>query len=369
MTLISAIVGALNVGIAWRLTTRLTERREVAFLATSFFAFGTVAWYAAMLGSTWFLAHTVATTFLLLAITRSIDAERRERSADAAGAGAAPPTVRSLLGSVRHGPVAAARAARSFVDGRQFVAGLLFGLAGTARLTVMFGAPFFMLVGGGGTVARRAVSAGLGAAIPIGILLAYNVATTGHVFHPAYHYLYRTEYTPREEFRRLDWGIEDPRYIPQNTAIMLLWPPRIAPDLRQAPAEGEPAAPACRPALTDVLDADCPIIAPDPIGMSLLLTSPGYLLVAPLLLAAWRRRLVLAAALATGAVALINVMHFSQGWVQFGHRFSNDYAPFALVLVTMAIAKVGLRWTSWALVLASIVINAWGVWWGVTLGW
>ena len=28
-------------------------------------------------------------------------------------------------------------------------------------------------------------------------------------------------------------------------------------------------------------------------------------------------------------------MHFSQGWVQFGYRFSNDFAPFAMILVTL----------------------------------
>ena len=36
---------------------------------TLFYGFGTVAWYAAMLGSTWFLAHVVASTFLFLAIS------------------------------------------------------------------------------------------------------------------------------------------------------------------------------------------------------------------------------------------------------------------------------------------------------------
>ena len=57
------------------------------------------------------------------------------------------------------------------------------------------------------------------------LLLGYNVATTGHVFHPAYEYLYRVEYRPVPEFGNADWGIEDPRYIPQNAVIMLLWPP------------------------------------------------------------------------------------------------------------------------------------------------
>ena len=68
----------------------------------------------------------------------------------------------------------------------QFVAGLLFGIAALARLTAIFGAPFFVFVGGGGSYWRRAVSAGLGAVIPVGVLLIYNLAATGHLFHPAY---------------------------------------------------------------------------------------------------------------------------------------------------------------------------------------
>ena len=79
--------------------------------------------------------------------------------------------------------------------------------------------------------------------------------------------------------------------------------------------------------------------------------------------------------LAIGAIAFVNLMHFSQGWVQFGYRFSNDFAPFALVLVTLAIAALFAR-SGWlgkglamAFVVASIIINAWGVYWGVVSGW
>jgi DNA mismatch repair protein MutH len=55
--------------------------------------------------------------------------------------------------------------------------------------------------------------------------------------------------------------------------------------------------------------------------------------------------------------------------VQFGYRFSNDFAPFALVLVTLAIAWRGPRPLVVGLVVLSVLVNAWGVYWGVTLGW
>jgi hypothetical protein len=139
--------------------------------------------------------------------------------------------------------------------------------------------------------------------------------------------------------------------------------------------------------------------------MSLLLTSPGYLLAGGLLLRRTpraktparlageelaavtdpvhsaggtslrslpvnlERRVVAGAVLATLAIALADLAHFSQGWVQFGYRFSNDFAPFALVLVALGIARLGVGPLSVALVALSVLVNAWGVYWGVVLRW
>ena len=79
------------------------------------------------------------------------------------------------------------------------------------------------------------------------------------------------------------------------------------------------------------------------------------------------------AVLAVGFIAFVNLMHFSQGWVQFGYRFSNDFAPFAMVLVALGIAEARrsrIGWLlAWTLVIASVVVNAWGVMWGVALRW
>jgi hypothetical protein len=83
-------------------------------------------------------------------------------------------------------------------------------------------------------------------------------------------------------------------------------------------------------------------------------------------------------------VSIVNLMHFSQGWVQFGYRFSNDVVPFALVLVALGIDRLargpdqdarGDAPPGWGmpvamgLIVASIAINAWGVQWGRILGW
>ncbi len=360
--LMGVIIGAINVGLAWRLTTRLTDDRAAGALATIFFAFGTVHWYAAMLSTTWFLAHVIAVAFLLLSITLALDAERREL---------ALARLRAMAHSVASAPGELAvlfedsmfvswwHRLRREVDPVQFMAGFVFGVAAITRLTVLFAAPFYLFVGGGGSIKRRGFSAALGAIIPVALLLAYNLVAIGHLFNPAYEYLYQTEYLgymPADLAVNREYGIEDIRHLPVNLLIMFAWPPLVTPESGCAPS---------------LLDPSCPLVVPDQIGMSILLTSPAYLLAIPLVLRNWRERIVLGSALAIVPVAFVNLMHFSQGWVQFGYRFSNDFAPFALVLVTLAIARAHgpWRWLAVALVALSVVINAWGVYWGATLGW
>jgi hypothetical protein len=342
VSLVAVILGAINVGLCWRMLTRVTDSSGANFLATLFFAFGTVHWYAAMLGSTWFFAHIVAITFLLLAITAALDGERQERA-------------RALIRQA--GALVRKRGLTGIVDPLQFLAGFVFGVAALARLSVIFGAPFFVFVGGGGSYWRRAFSAGLGAAIPLLLFLGYNLLSTGHLFNPAYDWLYHHEYLgymPPDLTIDTSLGIEDPGHIPTNLLIMFGWPPVVHPE--------------CWPSLLSP-PPECVVLKPDQVGMSLLLTSPAYMLIAPIVAAAWRQRLVLGSALAVVVIATVNLMHFSQGWVQFGYRFSNDFAPFAVILVALAIAWLGVRWLSLGLVAVSIAVNAWGVYWGVVSGW
>ena len=311
--LIAAIIGALNAALAWLVARRIAGRPSVALVATIFFSFGTVAWVAAARGSTWYLAHDVAITFTLLAIA-------------------------------------------SGLSGRGLRAGLLLGVATLARLTAVFGAPF-VLFATPGPAWRRVLLTGAGLALPLALLVAYNTASTGQLLHPAYGELYRTEQPAIPGLHHPDWFMVDPRYVPQNVAIMLLQPPRldrqcgVLPVVRTCPDEAR--------ALT---------LVPDGLGMSLLLTSPGWLLALPALRRP-RSVLVIGCAFAIFAIALVDLMHFSQGWVQFGYRFSNDWAPFGLVLVTLSLDRIGLHRAALLLIALSVLVNLWGVYWAEVFGW
>jgi hypothetical protein len=360
-------LAALDVAICWWMLGRLRIDPVARLASVLFFAFGTVFWYTAQLATTWYQAHIVAVGLAMLAVGVALGGDPAAQDDepgldDGAAADPAPAS-----GDVR----------RFAVDRRQFVVGLLFGLAATARLTILVAAPFFILVGAGGSWWRRGWSAGLGAAIPVAALLAYNVAVTGQVFHPAYDHLYRLE---ARAYAALDyhpeWSAEDPRYLAQNLGIMFLSAPEIVPE-RLRDTLGTIDEPLCTEpgAQRGLFDPDCPLAMPRDVGMSILLTSPAYLLMIPALRRYGRSRLVTGAALAVLLVVLIDLMHFSQGWVQFGYRFSNDAVPFALPLVALGIDRMADGSRRWAMPLAmtllvvSIAVNAWGVAWARQLGW
>ena len=471
--LLSAVFAALDVGIAFWMLGYLPIRREIRGLTALFLGLGTVLWYAAAIGTTWFWAHIVAVGCLLVAIGLALSSDREaaeprpfsEGVAAArkptwpggwratativvlgalgellfllAGTGAPAAAIAGVgvflaivaaalavavsgqrgvlvplalvvaitagipaalllgihsapalavvdmaalalvvglfvLARVRPEPVDRALVAfwsdLSRPESRQVAAGLFFGLACTARLTIVFGFPFLLLVGGGGSWLRRGLLAGAGAAVPLVALLVYTYAGTGHLFNPAYDYLYHEELGYTFLNYHPEWSIEDLRYVPQNLMIFLFNLPAIAPS--QAP---ETLAPLCTASQArGLFDATCPIAMPDPVGMSVLLTSPAYLLAPLAFIPAKVRKLdraTVGAAIAVLAIAFVNLMHFSQGWVQFGYRFSNDFAPFALILVALGANRLGRLWPVVLLVGASIAINLWGTIWGVTNGW
>jgi hypothetical protein len=340
-TFLAIVIGALDVGLAFWLLGRLPVRQAVRNLLTVFVGAGTGLWYAASLGSTWYFAHVIAVGLTLASVALALDADERE--------------TRSVAG-----------APRPLLDARQVAAGILLGLAATSRLTVLFGLPFFLFVGGGGSWLRRGLSAAVGAAIPVLALVAYTLAATGEPFNPVYEALYRHEVLAYPDLGYNGaWALQDVRYVPQNLALMVGGLPEVMPPC----GPGVPREPWSA--------VGCSWLVPEQRGASFVLTSPAWLLVLPAL-GLLRDPRVAGALVASGLIAFVNLMHFSQGWVQFGYRFGLDFLPFLLVALAFGMERFlgprgetrrGRLAVAVVLVALSIAIQAWGVAWARTLGW
>jgi hypothetical protein len=326
---VAVAFGALNVGLCWRMLLRVSDRRDAAFLGAIFYGFGTVAWYAAQLGSTWFFAHVIASTFLFLGITAALDGDRWERLGHVA---------REVGGWVvirRCGPDCCSAWPR-WLACRPSSRHLSCSWAPAAR--------------SGDARCRRASvrSSRL-------VLLGYNVpppATCSTAYDS-----YRNEY-------RLGRRVLERRLAHRGSA---LHPPERGHRAVVAAADPARHGPACadqpnQEGLTSCSTRTACPSAPDKLGMSILLTSPAYLLAIPAL-AYWRRRMVAGAALAILAIALVNLSHFSRAGSSSATAFSNDFAPLAMILVTLGIARAmrsnGWRALAVMLIGASVLINAW----------
>ncbi|MFN8628935.1 MAG: hypothetical protein U0838_01025 [Chloroflexota bacterium] len=360
-------LGALGVLSTWWMLGGLRPRLSVRILVTLIFATGTTWWWAAAAGTTWYLAHLVALNLAMLAVGITLRHDPRA-ALEPWHADHLPDEAydRGFLGRLW--------AAAWPLDRSQVLAGLLLGLSVTARLPLVFAAPWFIFVGGGGTRLRRTVSTGVGAFLPVALLLGYTFATTGSFMHPGYDYQYQLEawgyptlgYNP-------DYSVEDVRYIPHNLGVMFGSLPVVAPDLKpNTLGFGDPVFLCQAPdAKRGLFDQECPLLMPVDVGTSILLSAPGLLLA----LLAFRRprlaRLKVGATAAVVIIALFNLSHFSQGWVQWGYRFSLDFMPFLLPLVAIGAAKADgkPRLLAIALVVIGAAVNVWGVTWGQMLGW
>lgn len=369
---IAIFLGAIGVAATWWMLGGLRIRLSTRALVTIVFATGTTWWWASAKGTTWYLAHLVALSLAMVAvgITLRRDPRAAEESASEEAARAEEdvdparemPYLRFLWSSLWP------------LDRSQVLAGLLLGLSVTARLSLVFAAPWFVYVGGGATRLRRTVSTGVGAFVPVAALLAYTFLTTGSFMHPGYDYQYQLEANgyPTLGYHP-EWSVEDVRYIPHNLGVMFGALPVVAPDIKPNTLGFGDPVPLCVPPDTSrsLFDAACPLAMPVDVGTSILLSAPGLLLA----VLAFRRprlaRLKVGAALAVTVIGLFNLAHFSQGWVQWGYRFSLDFMPFLLPLVALgAAASDGRpRRAAYALLVVGAAVNLWGVTWGQILGW
>ena len=285
---------------AGRSRRREGENAALALL----FAFGTVFWSTAVQGTVWFVAHVVGAALCAVYLYCCLD-------------GAHP-----------------------------FLAGLALALAFATRTSLGFAFPLFVYEAyRAATHADAPEDAGFAprigradaralidrlalftapAALVLAVLFWHNRARFGDPFEFGHRYL-----AIGWRGRMDTWGLESYHYLGRNLAVVLT-------GLPYTKVPGTP-------------------FQINVHGLALWITSPIYAW------ALWPRRtggLFWALAATTMAVAAPVLLYQNSGWIQFGYRFSNDFAPFVMALI--AVGGRRLSPPFWALAAVAVAVNGFG---------
>ncbi len=317
--IVGSAAGALNVWLLLQVCRQLSVRfnwnlstKELAATGL-FWAFGTVHFYLASTGNTWFFAQTIAQTFLLGSLY--------------------------LFGKGNHW----FRAGMCFAGAVYSRNNLLFALFAFGALYSTGWAregwkPFF----------RRAALFLTPLLLATALNFWYNHARFGNVFENGLQYHLMDPYF-RHNFEQ--HGYFSTAYLPYNFWVEVLKP---------LPFTFKP-----------------PFIKPDPEGFGMLWASPLFLLFIPALfvwlfhrrsslpVAKQNRLFAGGALLSTVAIAFTIFLIMGTGWWQFGARYTLDFQVFVIFFILCAWPRMrewkGMYKLSVGLLLLSIIVEAIGV--------
>lgn len=297
---VSTLFTLLNVALLRRVLGQVGvvgERRAWALLL--FFA-STPYLGVWLVGSSYYFAHVIAVTCVLLAMTEAL------------------------------GP-----------RNRAVLVGLALGLGFATRQTILFGAPFALWLAwrasGGSLVAlaRYLALLGVGLAGPVAAVLVYNWVRFGNPIESGYA-LTVLQQAPLEAAR--GYGLFSIVHVPKNLFMLLLQGPRPFPDEN---------APILLP----------PYLIPSPWGMGLLFTSPAL---AYAFRADRRNPAVQAAWLAALATLVPLVTYYGVGWIQLGYRYALDFLPYLAPVAALGLPAPSVGRGVKALVLVGVAVCLWG---------
>jgi hypothetical protein len=271
---------------------------------TALFAFGTAYYYTAVQGTVWFAAHVVACALIAVYLLWALDARRPVLAGCALGLAFMTRPTTLLLG-VFFVLSALAASRRPQAGSPERLRDLFSGLDLRAALgkLALFALPL---------------------AVTFAVAMWLNAARFDDPFEFGHNHL-KIRWRSRIE----TWGLFNYHYLGRNLGVML----------------------ASLPWLT----AKAPYVMISRHGLALWVTTPALLLVL------WPRRtslLTTSLALAAGAVALANLCYQNSGWIQFGYRFSLDYAPFLFALLALGGRRFGKVF--YALLVLAVAINLFG---------
>lgn len=309
-TLASVLLGSLNSVLIYLLIKKIfpdgSKRTNIlALWMAIMFIFGSIHWYLASVGSSWYFAQITAVFFMLLALNEV------------------------------------------FGKKRPLLIGIFLGAAYLSRLPVLLSIPFFLLMlpdkwAKGIRESLKSLITDyrssifqffIGIGIFVCINFLYNYLRFGTIFDVAYYLqpgVMNEPWCSRGYFR-LD-------YIPEHLDTLFFKGP--------------------------VFLSGFPYIRPSWAGLAIWITTPAFIFafkspIDKLTLACWSGII---------PVALLDMSHCGTGWSQFGYRYAMDFYPFLLILTVRGMG-INLRWYHKLLITIGVVVNLWGVLWINKFGW
>jgi len=294
---LSIVLGAVNVSLAYIVLLKFFKDTKVALWVSILYAFGTIQWYHAEVGSSWYVAHIVALFFLWLALLEIVTKQRL------------------------------------------FLIGLFIGAAYLARLPTILSVIFVLIFLREKFLTGKSIRqdnlinfffliAGLLPALIFNSL--YNFSRFGRFDDYAYTlYLNLNSLAVKQSV--FPHGFFSIQYIPERIKDILFSFP--------------------------VFTIHPPFIVPSLYAMALYIVTPAFFLI---LLASFKKRLIYASLITFLIILIPILMKGGNGFTQFGFRYSLDFLPYLLILTASGF-KNRFNFYSKSLIVFSILINLWGV--------
>lgn len=295
--LLSILLGAVNVSLAYVVLLKLFRSTKFSVWVSILYAFGTIQWYHAEVGSSWYVAHIVALFFLWLSLLELVTKQRL------------------------------------------FLVGLFIGGAYLARLPTILAVTFVLIF------LREKFLTGESIRkihfksffyLTLGLLPAlifnslYNFLRFGRFDDLAYS-LYLQSQSLAIKQSVFPHGFFSLYYIPDRIKDIFFSFP--------------------------IFTAHSPFIIPSLYAMALYIVTPAFFLI---LFASFKKRLAYSALIAVLIISIPSLVKGGNGFTQFGFRYSLDFLPFLLILTASGLQN-RIRWWSILLIMLSILINLWGV--------
>jgi hypothetical protein len=285
--------------------TGRSPRREGENVALALlFAFGTVYWFTAVQGTVWFAAHVVAVGLTAVYLYACIDAAH------------------PILAGLAIGLAFASRPTLGYAFPLFFFEAYRAATRADAPADATF-APRLGRADGRALFDRLALFAAP-ASLLLAVLFWHNRARFGDPFEFGHRFL---QIGWRARIDR--WGLLSYHYLGRNLGVVF----------SGLPFTGVPGVP----------------FQINVHGLALWITSPFYAW------AVWPKRtgpMFWALAATTLAVAVPGLLYQNSGWIQFGYRFSNDFAPFVIALIAVGGRRLSVPF--WLLAAVALVVNGFG---------